>query len=319
MRIEQFEAIIETAKYKSMQKAAESLYTSAQNISKLIKDFESELHVTLFVRNRHGVFLTADGEYIVSELEAVMQKLKMLQYHYAENNMDFFSSYDEKIDMLRILSAPTESDFVTTLLNYINKRYTTDTVLFNIQDAIIINQMLESSSNKIFNDYDLVFANVLDSNLDNLKDTYPSGTLHLLYKNPLGIHISKNNPLASKSSISVKDLYNQDLIAYLPDGQDTTIQLRALKNIGCILNPKFIIKSEKACLNLIQKNMGYSVLHYSDYINKNMDESTIIIPLKEKVYIHHVLLVNPACASETYYPHIQNYISKHFKYTQQLY
>jgi len=319
MRIEQFEAILETAKYKSMQKAAESLYTSAQNISKLIKDFENELHVTLFIRNRHGVFLTDDGEYIVSELDAVMQKLKMLQYHYAENNTDFFLSSDEKIDMLRILSAPAESDFTTTLLNYLNKRYSINTVLFNIQDAIVINHMLESTSNEIFNEYDLVFANILDSNLEHLKTTYPSGTLHLLYKNTLGIHISKDNPLASKSSISVKDLYNQDLIAYLPDGQDTTIQLRALKNIGCTLQPKFVIKSEKACRSLIQKNMGYSVLHYSDQTNANIDESTIVLPLKEKVYIYHVLLVSPACAGESYYPHIQNYISKHFKYVQQLY
>lgn len=67
MRIEQFEAIIEVAQQKSMQKAAEALYTSTQNISKLIKDFEKELHVQIFIRNKHGVFLTSEGDYIVKD------------------------------------------------------------------------------------------------------------------------------------------------------------------------------------------------------------------------------------------------------------
>ena len=56
MRLEQFEFILEVASKKSMQKAADNLHTSIQNVSKLIKQLEDELHVQLFVRNKYGVF-----------------------------------------------------------------------------------------------------------------------------------------------------------------------------------------------------------------------------------------------------------------------
>ena len=62
VRIEQLEVILTVAQSGSMQKAAEQLHTSSQNISKLIKQLEDELQLQIFMRNKYGVFLTSVGE-----------------------------------------------------------------------------------------------------------------------------------------------------------------------------------------------------------------------------------------------------------------
>ena len=50
------------AKYKSFTGAAEALLNSQPNITRTMKKLEKELGCTLFVRQRHGIALTPEGE-----------------------------------------------------------------------------------------------------------------------------------------------------------------------------------------------------------------------------------------------------------------
>ena len=49
------------AKYGSISQAAEALMNNQPNISRTIKNLESELNCTLFVRSRKGVELTPEA------------------------------------------------------------------------------------------------------------------------------------------------------------------------------------------------------------------------------------------------------------------
>ena len=50
------------AKYKSFTGAADALLNNQPNIPRMMKKLENELGCTLFLRQRHGVSLTAEGE-----------------------------------------------------------------------------------------------------------------------------------------------------------------------------------------------------------------------------------------------------------------
>lgn len=318
MRIEQFEAILEVAQQKSMQKAAEMLYTSTQNISKLIKDFEKELHIQIFIRNKHGIFLTAEGDYIVHELQTVMQTLNALKSHY----LDF--SEDELIqgciDRVHILAVPSERETASALLEYLGEHYTLQGATLNIKDAMIINSLLKQDHVTLLQNYDFIFTNMLEPDIVNIKEAAADFPLFLLYKNRLGIHLNQHSRFSQQESLSIKELLNEPLIAYVPDGLETTLPLLAMKNMGVNLQPKYNITSEKTCQHFIQKNMGYSLVPYLENSPLNSAEpNTIIIPLKEKVFIHHILLINPRLLHTQYYTRIQNLLLKQYKYMHQLY
>ena len=60
------------AKYGSISQAAEALMNNQPNISRTIKNLESELNCTLFVRSRKGVELTPEGEILFKHIEPAM-------------------------------------------------------------------------------------------------------------------------------------------------------------------------------------------------------------------------------------------------------
>ena len=319
MRIEQFEAILATAECHSMQKAAEKLYTTSQNISKLIKDFEKEFRVSVFTRNRHGVFPTEDGAYIVEELTQVMNRLTALKELYTDFTTDsrltVASSDKAVIDTIRILSIPSNDIFISSMLDYLKARFSIQNALFDFHDAMWIYNTLESDISQLQN-YDLIFTNVLDYQLEYLKQHCAPNTVFLLFKNRFGIHVSKEHKLSSYESVSIKDLLDEDLIVHISDGMTTTMHLQALQNLGCALKPKYIIKSQKACMTLIKKNVGISIINFSNTEDDRLPKETVMIPLKEKIFSYHILLVNPSVINQPYYSHIQNYIIRHFKYCQ---
>ena len=171
MRLEQFEAILETANQHSMQKAAESLYTSTQNISKLIKDFEKEIHTQVFTRNPHGVFLTPDGEYIVAELQKAMNIITNLKATYLDDTLNDDSNASKEIDRIHILSVPSESEITSALLEQLNKKYILQNALINIKDAMIINKLLEKGIKaSSFGDYKLRFVTHRDISMKEVEE-----------------------------------------------------------------------------------------------------------------------------------------------------
>ena len=60
------------AKYKSFTGAADALLNNQPNITRMMKKLENELGCTLFLRQRHGVSLTAEGERLYGHISAAI-------------------------------------------------------------------------------------------------------------------------------------------------------------------------------------------------------------------------------------------------------
>ena len=63
---------LEVAKSGSINKAAEVLLVAAPNISRSIKELESDLGITIFERTQNGMKLTPDGEEFLEDRKSVV-------------------------------------------------------------------------------------------------------------------------------------------------------------------------------------------------------------------------------------------------------
>lgn len=73
MRLEQLSHLVEITRLHSISRAAETLHISQPALSASVKSLETELGKTLFKRTNKGIFLTAEGERIHDEAEAVLE------------------------------------------------------------------------------------------------------------------------------------------------------------------------------------------------------------------------------------------------------
>jgi DNA-binding transcriptional LysR family regulator len=81
----------EVVKMKSMNKAAEQLFTTQSNLSKSIKNLEKQLQITLFERNNKGVQLTEEGKKLLQYAKTVMRQLELIEHIAEEENKRYLS------------------------------------------------------------------------------------------------------------------------------------------------------------------------------------------------------------------------------------
>jgi DNA-binding transcriptional LysR family regulator len=78
MEIKQLEYFVKTADFGSINQAAEALYASQPNVSKVITSFEKELGSSLFYRTNKGVRLTPEGERIYEYAKIILKNADVM-------------------------------------------------------------------------------------------------------------------------------------------------------------------------------------------------------------------------------------------------
>lgn len=79
LEIKQLEYFVATADHGSLNKAAEYLYTSQPNVSKVIANLEKELGVLLFERNSRGIKITEQGNLLYTYALSILKNSNMIQ------------------------------------------------------------------------------------------------------------------------------------------------------------------------------------------------------------------------------------------------
>ena len=69
------EVFLEAARSLSFTQAAQRLYTTQSSVSRIIRQMEDEIGVTLFTRSRFSLALTPAGEYLLREFEHIQGQL----------------------------------------------------------------------------------------------------------------------------------------------------------------------------------------------------------------------------------------------------
>ena len=148
MRLEQFEYVIAVANTGSMHVASELLHTSQQNISKTIRQLESELQVKIFSRSNTGTRLTEDGEEIYRHAYKIMKEVTELKQNYLP-----ISSYHKPLKgTLSIYASNSISEVITSFINPFHFLYPDiNLALMEFDTSEILTKLSES------NDMELLF------------------------------------------------------------------------------------------------------------------------------------------------------------------
>ncbi len=76
---------VEVARAGSLSRAAENLITAQPNISRAIKELESELGIIIFERTAKGVYLTAKGEEFIGQAKSLLKQMEHLENMYKDD------------------------------------------------------------------------------------------------------------------------------------------------------------------------------------------------------------------------------------------
>ena len=289
MRIEQLEYFVTTADYHYMQKTADFLYSSIQNVSKSIKLLEHELNTPLFTRTKHGVFLTADGEYVYQEAkEALMHINNILQKYLIVNKQ---TNRDLKGE-LKILTCMAFKRTVGNILSQLHKSYPMLTLVNNIEETLNINKMIFYNSD-IFNAYQAIITGVGQNELKTIKQLSTCCSAYFLSKYYIGVHVAPNHPLTQFSEVPLKALLSFPLVTvHSSSGSQLS---KIIQEEGISLKPSLYTNSSEQCTEFIADGMGYGLYAMSERsIFKPLEKfDTIVIPLREKIFITYLLILPP--------------------------
>ncbi|ETI87538.1 MAG: LysR family transcriptional regulator [Clostridium butyricum] len=78
MDIKQMKYFITVADCGSINKAAEELFTSQPNVSKVINSLEKEIGIEIFYRNNKGVRMSEKGEELYDYAQRILKNVDMI-------------------------------------------------------------------------------------------------------------------------------------------------------------------------------------------------------------------------------------------------
>lgn len=86
MNILHMKYAVEIAEAGSINKASEVLLIAQPNLSRAVKDLESDLGITIFDRSSKGMFLTPEGEEFIARAKRILSQIEEIESMYRSGN-----------------------------------------------------------------------------------------------------------------------------------------------------------------------------------------------------------------------------------------
>jgi DNA-binding transcriptional LysR family regulator len=246
MTLTQLAYAVKIADTKSMNKAAQELFVSQPALSSSIRELEEEINIELFIRSNRGILLTTEGEEFLSYARQMVELNKMIGERYVEH---------KKSKKKFSVSMQHYSFAVEAFIELVNRFsmdeyelavYETKTheVIDNVRDyrseigVLYLNEFNGKAIKKILNENELEFIP--------------------LFKCGISVYISKNHPLAGKSSISFEELADYPCLSF---DQGDKNSFYFAEEVLSTLDYKQIIKANDRAtlLNLMVGLNGYTL------------------------------------------------------------
>ena len=193
---------VEVARLGSLNKAAETLMIAQPNISRSIKELEADLGITIFQRSAKGMVMTPDGEEFMDYARDILHRINKIEQSYRDG-----SHKKRKFS----ISVP-RACYISAAMAEFSK---------NIGDTPVELYYKETNSKKTIkklldNEYKLGIIRYSDGYDKYYKSMLEEKGLvcELVAEFSYVLLMSRDNPLASKETITYDDLSNYIEIAH---------------------------------------------------------------------------------------------------------
>lgn len=194
MNILHMKYAVEVAKLGSLNKAAETLFTAQPNISRAIKELETDLGISIFDRSSKGMVLTLEGSEFVNYAQSILKQI-------------------DDVEMLYKKGLPIKQKFSISVprASYISDAFAEFSKLIGSESAEIFYKETNSQctiNNILKNDYKLGIIRYAESYDKYFKSMLEEKGLsyELVAEFSYVLIMSKDNPLAQKQEICFDDL-----------------------------------------------------------------------------------------------------------------
>ncbi len=264
-QIQYFLSIVETGSFSA---AADEHYISQSSLSKKIIALENELGVPLFDRSKRKVSLTNAGE-------AFLEHARKINAAYKAMLVDI-NGYRSDADSFSIAAIPVIAQYgITTYIAQFREVYPNIDFTLEEIDGLNILPALEEHR------FDLAFTR------HHFLDHERFISLEIS-KDKLLVVVSKNNQYATRSSISIKELSNDNFIVF---DRVTDIHELILNECGKAgFEPTIFYSSHRkvSVFGLVGANIGIALMPSKIYdYHKHPD--VLAIPLVEDIECNMVL------------------------------
>ncbi|WP_404332328.1 LysR family transcriptional regulator [Mesobacillus maritimus] len=276
MTLQQLKYVIEVARSRSINKAAQSLFISQPSLSNALKELEEEIGITIFSRTNKGIVITKEGSEFLGYARQVVEQAELLENRYTKTR-----SLQQNFSVSGQHYAFAVSAFVRLLKEYDREEYEftlRETRTYEIIDDV---KNLRSEIGILYmNDFN---KNVISKFLreGNLK-------FHELFEAKPHIFISSTNPLAKKDYVTLADLDPYPYLSY--EQGDYNSFYFSEEILSTLTRPKNIKVSDRATLfNLLIGLNGYTIS--TGVISHKLNSKDIIaVPLKvgERIHVGYI-------------------------------
>lgn len=273
MNIEQLRYFIEAATLRSYAKAAESCFTTRQNVSRSVRSLEQELGVTLLERHGNAIDLTPAGSIALSQARSIIDMADNMKYLFAQDE-----NASEGFDIL----------MSTNLFSGIPHKATSlidDFTQGNKLSELTCEQCYERIRNR---EADVAIVTAMDR-------AFPDVNVADLGRSASYLLVGEQSRLASRSFYSISDLFDVDLVLM----STPPFQYAPLFNLLGALNYNTdrvdVVSSTSTMLHLIKKRDFAAVV--TDMMAGKPPEGTRAIPITdERVdwHLYALFTTNPA-------------------------
>lgn len=237
MTITQLQVLIKTIELGSFTKAARVLNMTQPAVSHAISSIESELGVTILIRDkRQGLLVTDVGNRILVHIREILNGVEKIEQEVAMEK-------GHEVGTIRIGSFPSASaHFLPKMINHFKEKYPSLEVV-----------LCEGTIKEV---EDWLISRVVDIGIVIL----PNKEMEIvpLTKGKMVAILREDHPLCKKDSITIRDLENEPIILCKGGYEPPIIDM--FKQINVPLRAEYVISTVTTALNMIQEGLGIAIL-----------------------------------------------------------
>lgn len=225
------------AKYRSFTKAANALYANQPNVTRIVKNLESELGCPLFVRSNHSVTLTPEGEKLFAHIKVAVEHIQI-----GEEEL----SSDQNLQSGTVSIGATENTLHYVLLPLL-KDFRTRYPDINIK---VTNHNTTQAVNALENGF-VDFA-VVTSPVHLSKSLTAAEILNF---QEYAVGSSAFSRLAERQ-VTVKEISEYPLISLGKDSMSYELYSRFFMENGAVLTPNIEVATTDQILSMVKNDLG---------------------------------------------------------------
>ena len=271
MTLKQLHYAVTVSETGNITEAARKLYIAQPSLTSAIQELEKEYGITIFLRKKTGIEITKEGDEFLGYARQVLEQANLIEERY--NGI--------KTGKIRFCVSSQHYSVAVEAFVKLLKDYGGDKYEFHMRETEtydIINDVATLRS-----EVGLLYLNKFNETviLKTLKDNNLSFTP--LFKAKPHVFVGKDSPLASKKSISLKDLKPYPRLSYEQGSHNSFyFSEEILSTLDC--DKELIVRDRATLFNLLVGMDGYTIC--SGVINETLNGPNIVArPLKVDDYM----------------------------------